>query len=386
MPDARRGRGVAWLLAVAVALLACALLNAVALRLRPAPRLGGAGADATTVSVIVPARDEARNLPRLLASLRALEGVDAEVIVVDGGSADGSREIALAAPGVRVLDEPPLPPGWVGKCWACWNGRQAARGAWLLFTDADTEHAPDSLARALAEARDVDLLTGITRQELDTFAERVAMPAVFTLIEAATRGAGEAAIRDPEHAIGNGQYLLFRAAAYDRIGGHQAVKGSVVEDLALARLSARSGLRASFRDLTDVVRVRMYRGGREMFRGWRKNVATGAAHTPALAFALTAASFSAGLLSGPLALAALALRAWPEAALLGAAWLLMSWRVRAGQVAADGPGWRHALLHPLGYAFFGAVLLASAFDRVTGRGPTWKGRRYPTRVGSRPGR
>jgi chlorobactene glucosyltransferase len=356
MPEARRGRAVAPLL----------------------------------VSVIVPARDEARNVGRCLASLRALEGVEVEILLVDGGSADGTREIALAAaredPRVRVLDEPPLPAGWVGKCWACWNGRQAARGGWLLFTDADTCHAPDSLARALAAARDADLLTGITRQELETFAERVAMPAVFTLIEAATRGAGEAAIRDPEHAIGNGQYLLFRAVAYDRIGGHEAVKGSVVEDLALARLAARAGLRASFRDLTDAVRVCMYRGGREMFRGWRKNVATGAAHTPAPAFALTAATFAVGLLAGPLALLFLALRLWIAAAVCVALWLLASLRVRAGQAAADGPGWGHALLHPLGFAFFGAVLAASAFDRLSGRGALWKGRRYPTRPAPRSGR
>jgi chlorobactene glucosyltransferase len=375
---------VAWLLVVAIVLLACAATSALALRARPPPRLPPRAPGALPrVSVVVPARDEARNLPRLLASLRALEGVDAEFLVVDGGSTDGSREIALAAARedarIRVLDEPPLPAGWVGKVWACWTGRKEARAEWLLFTDADTEHGPGSLARALAAAQDVDLLTGITRQELETFAERVAMPAVFTLIAAATRGAGEAAIRDPEHAIGNGQYLLFRASAYDRIGGHEAVKGSVVEDLALTRLATRSGLRASFWDLTDAVRVRMYRGGREMFRGWRKNVATGAAHTPALAFALTAASFSAGLLAGPLALVALALRDWPAAALLAAAWLLMAWRVRSGQVEADGPGWRHALLHPLGYAFFGAVLAASAFDRASGRGATWKGRRYPVR-------
>lgn len=371
------------LLLAAVVLLACALAGAVALREPPPPPLPGPGSGRPRVSVIVPSRDEARNLPRCLASLRALEGVDAEILVVDGGSADGSREIALAAskedPRVRLIDEPPLPAGWVGKCWACWNGRKAATGEWLLFTDADTDHAPASLSRAVAAARDSDMLTGLTRQELGSFAERVAMPATFTLIHAAARGAGGEAIRDPEHAIGNGQYLLFRAEAYDRIGGHEAVKGSVVEDLALARRCASLGVRSTFWDLSDVVRVRMYRGGREMFRGWRKNVATGAAHTPALAFALTAASYLAGLLALPLGIAALALREWVAAAVLLATWLLVSWRVRRAQSTTDGPGWLDALLHPLGFAFFGTVLVASAFDRLTGRGAVWKGRRYPLR-------
>jgi len=375
---------VAWLLALAIVLLACALAGALLLREPPPPRLPGRPSRlGARVSVIVPSRDEARNLTRCLASLLALEGVDVEVLVVDGGSTDGSRELALLMaredPRLRVLDEPPLPPGWVGKCWACWNGRQAATGEWLLFTDADTAHAPQSLARALAAAQDADLLTGLTRQELGSAAERVAMPATFTLIHAAARGAGDEAIRDPEHAIGNGQYLLFRASAYDRLGGHEAVKGSVVEDLALARLAALSGVRASFWDLSDSVRVRMYRGGREMFRGWRKNVATGAAHTPAPAFALTAASFAAGLFAAPLALLALAQREWIAALLLASAWLLVSWRVRKAQETTDGPGWPDALLHPLGFAFFGAVLVASAFDRLTGRGAVWKGRRYPLR-------
>ena len=219
-------------------------------------------------------------------------------------------------------------------------------------------------------------LTGLTRQELGTFAERVCMPPMFTLIQAATGGAGERSLSDPERAVANGQFLLFRADVYDALGGHEAVRGSVVEDLALARIAAAARTPAAFVSLDDLVRVRMYRGGREMFAGWRKNVAAGAARTPPLAFAATVATHAAGLLPAPVALAALAIGQWPAALLAGAGWAIMTARVAGERAHAEGPEWRHAAIHPVGYAFFGAVLAASWWDRATGRGALWKGRRY----------
>lgn len=346
----------------------------------PAPRrLGPAppGAAGTMVSVIVPARNEAHNLPRLLESLSRQTVAAREVIVVDGG---GNGDLAALAQrtGARVVAEPPLVQGWVGKSWACAAGRAEASGEWLLFTDADTEYAPDALARAVAEAESarVGLLTGLTRQELVSFAERVAMPPIFALIQSAAGGGGERALADPARAIANGQFLLFRAQDYDALGGHAAVKESIVEDLALARLVAAARVPAAFRALDDAVRVRMYRGAREMFDGWRKNVASGAARTAPVGFVATGATHAAGLLAAPLALAAAAVGAWLAAGLAFGAYAVSAARVFEQRRYAEGPGALHALLHPVGFAFFGVVLLASVFDRVSGRGATWKGRRY----------
>lgn len=309
------------------------------------------------VSIIIPARDEATRLPRLLASL---QNVDAEIIVIASGEA-GTANVARAA-GARVIEEPPLPPGWVGKSWACHVGRQAATGEFLLFTDADTELSPAAWRRA----PDADLVTGIGLQELETFAERVCMPPVFAIINAAT---GD--IRDPEHAVANGQFMLFRASAYDRIGGHEAVKGSVTEDLALARLAARNGLDARFYDLSEVLRVRMYNSFPEMFAGWRKNFEAGRTQTPAAATLQVMLTFFLGLL-------------WPAALLLGggaaaaglAVGAIMTTHVRLMHSSSEGPTWLHAALHPFGFAFVGVVVVASAFDRFSGRGALWKGRRY----------
>jgi glycosyltransferase involved in cell wall biosynthesis len=106
------------------------------------------------VSVVIPARNEERSIGRCLASLIAQEGVDFEMIVVNDHSTDRTREIAASFANVQVLDAPPLPAGWAGKCHAAFVGAQHARGQWLLFTDADTLHLPGSLAAALAEAKE----------------------------------------------------------------------------------------------------------------------------------------------------------------------------------------------------------------------------------------
>ncbi|HUR68132.1 MAG TPA: glycosyltransferase, partial [Candidatus Thermoplasmatota archaeon] len=230
------------LLALAATLLLLAALSSAIVTRAPLPhrtatRPAPASAPAPGVSVIIPARDEARNLPRLLASL-ARQTISVDVIVVDGGQ-NGDLASLAGETGARVVPEPRLAPGWVGKSWACRNGRSAARGEWLLFTDADTFYEPEAVARAVAEAeaRGVGFLTGLTRQELGSFAERVCMSPMFTLVQAATGGGGERSLADPRHAVANGQFLLFRAATYDALGGHEAVKESVVEDLALARVA-----------------------------------------------------------------------------------------------------------------------------------------------------
>lgn len=387
MPQATLTRRMDVLFLAAAALLAMAVATHLALRPREGdepqpPRPRPAGNSLPRVSIIVPARDEAHNLDRLLASLSKLDHPECEVLVVDGGSTDGSRDVVLRHAArdarIRLVDEPPLPDGWVGKSWACWTGRRHATGDWLLFTDADTDHAPDSLGRAQHEAilRGVGLLTGLTLQELRKLPERVVMPPVFSLIYAAAGGPGPTRISDPDLAIANGQYLLFDARAYDALGGHEAVRTSITEDLALARHAARRGVRAAFVDLTGLVRVRMYRGARDMFVGWRKNVATGATHTPPLAYALTVGTFLPGLFALPLAAGAVLGHGWGAAAASGLAWALMTWRTRLAQRGSEGAGWGAALLHPLGYAFFALVLAASFLDRATGRGPVWKGRRY----------
>jgi glycosyltransferase involved in cell wall biosynthesis len=255
----------------------------------------------TAVSVIVPARNEEavlgtclrslvnQELPLLdlpgrgpstaVASAKA-DGTFAqddtarsfEMVVVDDHSTDRTREIAQGFP-VRVIDAAPLPEGWSGKCNACWSGAKAARGKWLLFTDADTQHQTDSIAQGLHEAEETGaaLLSYSPKQEVRGLAERALMPVIFAEL---ARTYKPKDVSDPNSpaAAANGQYLLVRRDAYDAVGGHAAVATAILEDVELARRVKQAGYRLQFR-MSDVVRTRMYRTFGQMWEGWTKNLA-----------------------------------------------------------------------------------------------------------------
>jgi len=244
------------------------------------------------VSVIVPARNEEECLGMCLQSLVGQWGedkesvshpfpkegngwgteVEFEVIVVDDHSTDGTRAIAESFP-VKVIGAGQLPRGWSGKCNACESGAKVAKGKWLLFTDADTTHAADSIAQGLGEAErtGATLLSYSPKQEVHGLAERALMPVIFAELAATFR---PREVNDPNSpaAAANGQYLLIRRDAYDAVGGHAAVAKAILEDVELARLVKRAGYRLQFR-LSDAVSTRMYRSFGHMWEGWTKNLA-----------------------------------------------------------------------------------------------------------------
>ena len=225
------------------------------------------------MSVIVPARNEESCLTACLASLVRQTGVDLEVIVVDDGSTDRTREIAQSFPGVRLVDAKPMRPGWSGKNNALVAGVKKARGEWLLFTDADTVHRPGSLARSIAEAgrQQAALLSYSPEQEVHGFWEKAVMPVIFAELASRYR---PAEVSDPASpaAAANGQYILVSREAYDAVGGHAAVATSLLEDVALARAVKASGRRILFRYGADAVRTRMYRSFDQLREGWTKNL------------------------------------------------------------------------------------------------------------------
>ena len=230
-----------------------------------------------TVSVIVPARNEEACLGACLQSLLAQnDNVAFEIIVVDDHSTDRTRDIALsfASPQVRVIEASPLPAGWTGKNNAVTAGAQAARGQWLLFTDADTIHLPGSLTLSLEEAnrQGAALLSYSPQQIVKSFWERAVMPVIFAELAANFRPSH---VSDPNSpaAAANGQYILITREAYDAVGGHAAISGNLLEDVALARAVKRSGRKIFFRYGGDAVRTRMYRSFAQLREGWTKNLA-----------------------------------------------------------------------------------------------------------------
>jgi len=226
------------------------------------------------VSVIIPARNEEANLGACLESLVSQAGVEFEIIVVNDHSTDRTGEVAVSFPGVRVIEAGALPQGWTGKNNAVACGAREARGQWLLFTDADTVHLPGSLARALSEAKEheAEMLSYSPEQIAVTFWEMAILPVVFAEL---ARQFPPAKVSDPASPIAaaNGQFILIRRETYDAIGGHAAVAGDILEDVALAGRVKASGRKIRFRYAADAVRTRMYRNFAQLREGWTKNLA-----------------------------------------------------------------------------------------------------------------
>ena len=333
------------------------------------------------VSVVVPARDEERQIEPCVRSLLAMGAELREVIVVDDRSSDATaaivERIARDDARLRLVRGEELPEGWVGKPWAIEQGVRAASGDWLLFTDADTEHEPTSLAAALAYAREheLDAVSLLTEQTMRTQAERIVLPSILWAIAVGTGPLDD--VNDPAraNALFNGQYILIRRAAYDGIGGHRAVRAEIAEDLELARRFKADGrFRTALVGASGLVRTRMYRSFAEIWHGFVKNFALGVRGEPWLAAAALAA-FALFSPVQPLAfIAALALHAWAPAAALGAGMLAAmaaaAYGMRRFGFARGGAWW---LL--LGSGVLTAIFVTSLVAHARG-GVTWRGRRY----------
>ncbi len=227
------------------------------------------------VSVIIPARDEARIIERTVRAFLAQTYPNLEVIVVNDRSADGTGEIlrTIDDERLRVIDGDEPPSGWLGKPWALHQGSRIARGELLLFVDADVFYEPSAVRAAVAhkERRSPKLLSLLPYFEMRGFGENAAMPmlAMFcftfmpTWISNRTRIAALA--------IGGGTGNLIVREVYAAIGGHEALKDSVVDDVALARLVRRSGGRTETVRADDLVSLRMYHGLAEVVEGFTKN-------------------------------------------------------------------------------------------------------------------
>lgn len=371
------------------ALVVWLVLRAVrqSVRYRPAQAPGLGGWQAPSVAVIVPARNESRNIGPCLAALSAQRALGPEfsVTVVDDNSRDGTdglvRRHAASDPSVRLISAGPLPPGWMGKPHACWRGALASDAAWLCFIDADVRAAPTLLATALrvAEAERIDLLSLMPFQEMGGFWERLVLPAGLLMI-ACAKDLGAANTDGSPEATANGQFMLMRRDAYFAIGGHAAVQGEVCEDKALAALAKRAGHSMRLMNGERLARVRMYDGLRALWAGFGKNaveIMGGARSTLAVACAGLAVSWLVPLLPLVLALSTLY---HPDAA----HWVGLGLAL-AGALAVVGMQigtLRHfrvplvfTVLFPL--AFLVAALLAVHSVALRRRGfVRWKGRSY----------
>lgn len=341
------------------------------------------------VSVIVPARDERRNIESCVRSVLAGHYPNIELVVVDDRSTDGTADVVRAVARedhrLTLIENPPLPDGWFGKPWACLTGARAARGNILCFTDADARHGTDLVTRTMSAMRErgLDMMSVAGHQELGSFWERIIQPHVFWML--AMRYGGTDAVnrsRRPEDKIANGQCIFVRRDAYESIGGHGAVRDQVAEDVALAQRLFLAGKRTELILGSGELTTRMYTSLGEIVAGWRKNVFAGGRE--AMPWGRFGQMIFPALLLLPSVLTVLPLVTLIAWLLVGGPqWLLfatiLALAAQVGTWAAVYHWMRapvgYALLFPLGAAAF-ALIAAQAIAR--GSRVEWKGRAYVT--------
>ena len=329
----------------------------------------------STISAIVPARNEEATIAAAIESLAAQPEMK-EILVINDQSTDGTsarlQELSSRYSQLQVLETRELPSGWVGKNYAASLGAERATGDWLLFTDADGVHLPGSAAHALADAASAGagLVSYSPEQETRTWWEKALIPLIYTRL-AQKYSYPEVNHPDAPAAAASGQYLLIRREDYARIGGHAAVAGEVLEDVALARLAKQAGVRLFFASGHGIIRVRMYRTFREMWQGWTKNLYP-------LMGGTSRAVGGEILWVGPW-ISLLVLLLTP----LHPIWGALGVALLAGRHAAYAAELRQnrfpmglALYYLPAVALYAAAMLVSEWRYARGR-VAWKGREYP---------
>lgn len=233
-----------------------------------------------TVSLLVPARDEAHRITPTIHSLLQQRGLtDVEILVLDDRSGDGTAEVVRAAAGtdprLRVLTGTPPPPGVLGKPHACAQLAAAARGEILVYVDADVVLAPRAVAAAVAVLRGpqpLDLLCPWPRQAATGLLGRLVQPLLaWSWLTTLPLRIAERSLR-PSMAAANGQFLLVEAGVLADAGGWQTVSGAVLDDIGLARAIRAAGGRTGIADGSALATCHMYATGRELRQGYRKSL------------------------------------------------------------------------------------------------------------------
>jgi chlorobactene glucosyltransferase len=336
---------------------------------------------APLISVLVPARDEEANIETCLKSLKSQDYPNFEILVLDDHSSDNTAAIVgrMAAEDkrIRLFRSEPLPEGWAGKPFACYQLAQRAKGSWLLFVDADTIHAPHMLRGVLPIAIEskIGMLSGFPRQIANSLPQKVAIPVLYFVIMSWLPIWWLHRSRKPRPSLAIGQFLLFSREAYWKIGGHLAVKSRIIEDVWLGVEINRSGSRHIAIDLSPVVSCNMYHDVGAMWEGFIKWMYSVAALSRIFLALLIVAAYFFFLAPfywlwhelfvaptgwGPII-------GFQVVMIFGMRWLVDS-RFKEPVVSA--------FLHPLGFSFLVLTAIYAGSRQVVGAGVRWKNRLY----------
>lgn len=337
-----------------------------------------------SVSVLIPARNEAAGIERTIEQVLASERVDLELVILDDASTDRTREIVREFADrdgrVRLVCGQPLAEGWCGKQFACHQLAAAAKHDELVFLDADVRIEPDAILRAVAMRRDLDvaLLSGFPHQTTCSVSEQLLIPLIqyillcflpFRMMRESTKESTSA---------GCGQFFLTTRGAYLTSGGHAAIRASLHDGLMLPRRYRRAGLSTDVFDADDIATVRMYHGLVETWNGLSKNAVEGIANAR-LIVPVTLLLLAANVL--PIATLAVGIATqshWVTAMSLLA--LLASYTPRVTVARRFDRAWLGAALHPLSILVFLAIQWTAWMKSWFGVSGSWRGRTYGTQV------
>jgi chlorobactene glucosyltransferase len=335
------------------------------------------------ISVLIPARDEESNIKNCLESLKRQDYPNYEILVLDDSSSDRTavivEEISAIDTRIRLFRGMPLPQGWAGKSYACYQLSLEAKGSWLLFTDADTIHAPETLKSALAYSHNhgISLLSGFPLQHTVSFAQRVAIPMMYFFILSCVPLWWVQKSKKPKPGVAIGQFLFFKADDYRAIGGHEAVKSRILEDVWLGFEIVRRGKRHGIVDLTGMVSCRMYERLGPLWEGMGKWFYSVTSLSPWLFTIIILAVFGVFILPFLIAVGrytpglpdyGFSLLIVLQIIFIFLMRIIIDHRFRHSQ--------RYFLLQPLSISFWIVCATNSVIKRVTGRGTSWKQRVY----------
>lgn len=341
------------------------------------------------VSVIIPVRNEEGKIRRCLESIARQDYPHFEVIVIDDKSTDQSAsiiaDVAASNPNFKVINGRESRAGWLGKCNALDHGYPASSGEWLIFTDADTFHHPNSLRDAISSALHykVDLISFMPVQELYSLGERVVMPA---LLSSFLVGDPTNSINDPKssRAYAYGQYIGVKKSAYDAFGGHVSVKDQILDDISIGRIAKEKGFAVTACDGRPLYTVRMYTGFSDLWKGWTKNafalincdIKSLIAVIILLHLCAIVPILSLILIVTNLAYVSQVSSAYTALALVALQFVLVAIWYYKGALFYKGLKFYDFALLPIGTLLVSALYLNSAYCFLTGRQVKWKGRDY----------
>jgi chlorobactene glucosyltransferase len=332
------------------------------------------------VSILVPARNEARSIEGCVQSLLDQDYPDFEVLVLDDHSTDETRDILMRlARGNRrlaLLDGETLPGGWLGKHWGCHQLAKAASGELLLFTDADTLHHETALSESVAalQAEQADLVTAFPLEEVNSWGEKLVVPimswGIFSFLP--LRLAYKSSL--PGLSITIGQFMLFRRSVYEAVGGFRAVRQDIVDDVTLGRRVLEQGFQWRLLDATEHVRCRMYQSFSEVVEGFSKNVFAFFEYRflpYVIAWTLMGVIFLEPALALGAYLAGTSLTEFPpNLAAIAVALSVLLWYIALRRFRFPA---YVAVLYPISLFLFLLIVVRSLILTITGN-TTWKGR------------